>query len=721
MPPRASEMQEPRRKRFRGRRAGRRVQAATRAALQYQEAEQPRKYQRTVTEDTSSSSSEAPAPKRAAVERTDSKPREPPPHPSWLSQGSKGRATSTTSKATRATEPTAPPPKAAVSSMATPSSTASAKKPPEPPHPPRSKVAAPTKAAVHPAPPTAAAVKATALPKAAVGTHPKGAPPPKTSAPPKAAEGAAASQTKKERAPGRDIPDDIDSNDEEVTKALKLVYYALNPTMAKMYIEMLSKKHNLGSTAVNLQDTAKAAASNMAATKTILLQARSLTLTRILQEAMGREDWQTIEGTLQQAVREEVPIPLNILQTVRESLKKPASKSGMILPELEPTPGIDDWINYMPWETANAEAAEASPEKTESSSSYSDMDPQTEAAVMESWAEVAKRGAASPPPEPPLVPTTRIAVDLHGVLDVEDSFPARCLGQMDRLWQYGVEVTVMSFIGEENTYLRQKAQDFVNDANRRLARRYPHLQNYLKLVITDRRVGKRGKCAAMHELGMTTLIDDNKDILDEADRYGYMAIGIRTKRERHPHREHVFDHVHGAFQLVIEQAMQRHREVLRGARTPTPPSTPTSPATSPEEGKRLDKRPKRRHAVASRAPKLGMVALTQDAVKRHSKETEVERTLRLVNEGLGTAVEEMNVKRKREPYRDPEYVARQQARKEERAKFKGTVGITMAKRLPSPRSTCHRRKVKTTAAAKDFASRRIAKKWRIKRTDNPDQ
>ena len=175
-------------------------------------------------------------------------------------------------------------------------------------------------------------------------------------------------------------------------------------------------------------------------------------------------------------------------------------------------------------------------------------------------------------------------------------------------------------------------------------------------------------------------------------RQGLTAFGITTNRVKHRGGTYTsYSHVTEALDQCIELARQQRRN----------PATFQQPALAAPV-----RRVRRSRAVPS-------AALKASVLEDHNKiiESDADRTLRLIDQELQKTIEEDKPKKKkRVPFREPEYLRRMEARKEVRARFKGTVGHELSKRLPSPCSTCHDRRIRSTKAAVQYAAHR----WRPK-------
>ena len=106
------------------------------------------------------------------------------------------------------------------------------------------------------------------------------------------------------------------------------------------------------------------------------------------------------------------------------------------------------------------------------------------------------------------------------------------------------------------------------------------------------------------------------------------------------------------------------------------------------------RRRRRRSQIAPSA------ALKADVLDDHNK---------IISEELQKTIDEEKPKKKA-PYRDPTFLSRQQARRDVRLRYKGSVSRELERRLPSPCSTCVDRRIRSTKAAVRYAARR----WRPK-------
>ena len=278
-------------------------------------------------------------------------------------------------------------------------------------------------------------------------------------------------------------------------------------------------------------------------------------------------------------------------------------------------------------------------------------------------------------------------------------------------------LTVVSFIGEDNWPRRKAAGAFVDNINRRLLRREtqedaPHVS----LQITDRRIGRQGKAQLCHRNDYHWIIDDNGGIIKEATKMGLQALAIETKFEHHIDHPQTFRHVDLALKHILEQCQGDDVGAPSAASSSVAhlAETTTAAASKPM--------PKKRRRTARPS-----AALTAAVLKDHEEimETDEQRTIRLLDSELAKAVEEGRRREQpRRPYRDPKYIQRANARAEEEKKLKAE-GLDYPeimkrlKRLPSPCSTCHSRRIKMTNKAKQYAASRRARssKWRIKRSE----
>ena len=120
--------------------------------------------------------------------------------------------------------------------------------------------------------------------------------------------------------------------------------------------------------------------------------------------------------------------------------------------------------------------------------------------------------------------------------------------------------------------------------------------------------------------------------------------------------------------------------------------------------------PVRRRHRSRIAPSAALKAdVLDDHNKIISEESDADRTVRLINQELQKTIDEEKPKKKA-PYRDPTFLSRQQARRDVRLRYKGSVSRELERRLPSPCSTCVDRRIRSTKAAVRYAARR----WRPK-------
>lgn len=267
----------------------------------------------------------------------------------------------------------------------------------------------------------------------------------------------------------------------------------------------------------------------------------------------------------------------------------------------------------------------------------------------------------------------RVGIDLQNVLDVDgsgnrvSSCDPTVLQRVRDLDALGGVITVVSYIGVNNARLREKAGEFVDDMNHRLKRRSTTNPPHVSLHITDCKLGKRGKAQWLEDNGYKYMIDDNNQIIRECRRKGIDALAVETAHEKHPGLDGVFNNVTMALDHIIED--------VKG-------SAPSSSAAAAV-------------ATVQRSRKRTAMRLTKDTLERLNQSLQPPRA------------------RKRSPWRSSTFLQRAAARRAVEKKFKGTVGIQMARQLPSPCSTCVIRRKKSTRAAASYA----AKRWQPKERD----
>ena len=176
--------------------------------------------------------------------------------------------------------------------------------------------------------------------------------------------------------------------------------------------------------------------------------------------------------------------------------------------------------------------------------------PSQPSSSVRTYADVARqppqRKAADRDPSPPVQPIYRgiVSIDLHGVLDqlngveregeaIEENVAVR-----QRLLTSGYSVQITSYIGHASTDRRTQAERLVESVNADLWERSVHARPLLpiRLIITDRRVGARGKAALLSRDPQVRLhVDDSPEICNEVQEYGLATIRIASRR-RHVYR-----------------------------------------------------------------------------------------------------------------------------------------------------------------------------------------
>ena len=685
-------------KRQRGRRSGRRIQAAKAAAQRLLEEHQeedheesdrtespPKKYRREDTE-------EAPARSSPAVELVAREVK----HPSWLK-----------STPTKISEPAAPT-KAATGRT---SSTSTPKKPREPERAPawidRPRRAPSRTPSESDADPHVEARRVFVRKEPREPSHP----PPKKSKPtqrsvtPEREITTIGKDTQRFIAPERD-------EDEEMTRMLKKVYNTLNEEEARQFITVLSNKFPSTASASAptkaaveqkppaSAPTKAAVEQKVAATKPKSATERPSTPARsslaveemekqkeaftvVLLRAMDANNLEQMAKVLREALAQKVAIDPDILTKAQVMMMKICETRNVPMSKYPFSQQAKDLFRKEKDLEEKMKQFPALPSKKADA---------TAPLQKGTYAAAASRAVNMPEGRSPVRENLRIAVDLHNVLDTDPhgTLAQGAVGRFHSLFNLGCKVVVLSYIGEENLQKRREAKQFVADINSRLARRDQAMSNFLSLSITDRRVGRKGKCTWLKANNYHYMIDDNSDVCKEVTRQGLTAFGITTNREKHRGGTYTsYSHVTEALDQCIELARQQRRN----------PATFQQPALAAPV-----RRVRRSRAVPS-------AALKASVLEDHNKiiESDGERTLRLINQELQKTINEDKPK-KRVPFREPEYLRRTQARKEVRARFKGTVGHELSKRLPSPCSTCHDRRIRSTKAAVQYAAHR----WRPK-------
>ena len=163
-----------------------------------------------------------------------------------------------------------------------------------------------------------------------------------------------------------------------------------------------------------------------------------------------------------------------------------------------------------------------------------------------------KRGETTDPvPEPEPEGTwilkqnrnTRVAVDWHNVMEVNDVVSLKSIAAVQGLLDNGYQVFMVCFCGPHRQHqVHQKV------------RKLP--LEFTSVKYTRARTGATGKAEWCHKNGIGHLFDDNVSICREALSKGITVWPIRTRHEEHRWVDKAWDSLHSAVStFLIDEAM----------------------------------------------------------------------------------------------------------------------------------------------------------------------
>ena len=138
---------------------------------------------------------------------------------------------------------------------------------------------------------------------------------------------------------------------------------------------------------------------------------------------------------------------------------------------------------------------------------------------------------------------TRVAVDWHNVMEVNDVVSLKSIAAVQGLLDNGYQVFMVCFCGPHRQHqVHQKV------------RKLP--LEFTSVKYTRARTGATGKAEWCHKNGIGHLFDDNVSICREALSKGITVWPIRTRHEEHRWVDKAWDSLHSAVStFLIDEAM----------------------------------------------------------------------------------------------------------------------------------------------------------------------
>lgn len=117
------------------------------------------------------------------------------------------------------------------------------------------------------------------------------------------------------------------------------------------------------------------------------------------------------------------------------------------------------------------------------------------------------------PKNPQPVYKGKIAVDWHGVVEVNEAVPHEHIQALNSLKLAGYEVVLLSYGGRER-----------NANTLSFAKKAWH--GWSEILFTGKKTGRKGKAALCHQKGIDTIVDDSRDICYESWEWGLEVLGV---------------------------------------------------------------------------------------------------------------------------------------------------------------------------------------------------
>ena len=138
---------------------------------------------------------------------------------------------------------------------------------------------------------------------------------------------------------------------------------------------------------------------------------------------------------------------------------------------------------------------------------------------------------------------TRVAVDRHNVMEVDDVVQHKSIAAVQGLLLSGYQVFMVCFCGPHRQHqVHQKVRQLPLE--------------FTSVKYTRARTGATGKAAWLHKNSIGHLFDDNADICREALSKGLTVWPIRAGREKHGWADRAWDSLSSAVNtFLIEEAL----------------------------------------------------------------------------------------------------------------------------------------------------------------------